>query len=50
MLSYCLNCRKETEIKKPEVKKRIMLLSRCAVSGSKKFKFIKKQEASLLLS
>ena len=35
MLSYCLNCRKNTESKTPKVVKtksrRIMLLSECAV-------------------
>ena len=31
-------------------KARIMLLSKCAVCGSKKLKFIKEQEASRLLS
>ena len=34
MLSYCLKCRKNT----------------CAICGSKKSKFIKKQEASGILS
>ena len=39
MLSYCLNCRKNTESKKPEVEKikngRIITLSNCAVCGRK---------------
>ena len=54
MLSYCLKCRKNTENKNPKAATtengRIMLLSKCAVSDSKKSKFIKQQEASGLLS
>ena len=45
MLSYCLNCRKNTESKNPKVAKtrngRIMLLSKCAVQDSQKSKFLK---------
>ena len=52
MLSYCLKCRKNTEIKSPKVartkKGRIMILSKWAVR--KKLKFIKDQEAIQLLS
>ena len=40
MLSYCLNCRKNIQSKDPEVVKtkneRIILLSKCSVSSSKK--------------
>ena len=54
MLSYCLKCRKNTEIKNPKVVKtkngRTMLSSNCAYSGCNKSKFIKEQEASVLLS
>ena len=54
MLSYCLECRKNTESKNPKVARtkngRIMLLSKCAVYDSKKSKFIKQQEASGLIS
>ena len=54
MLSYCLKCRKNAERKNPTVAKtkngRKMLLSKCVLCGSKKSKFIKKQEASGLLS
>ena len=54
MLSYCLKCRKDIESKNPKVVKtkngRIMLLSNCAVSNSKKSRFVKEQEASRLLS
>ena len=54
MLSYCLKFRNNTEKKKRKILKtkneRIMLLSKCAVGGSKKLKFIKVQEASELSS
>ena len=45
---------KNTENKKPKVVKikneRIIFLSKCAVCNSKKSKFIKEQEASVLFS
>ena len=51
---YCLKCRKNTENKNLKVVKtrngRIMVLSKCAVSDSKKSRFIKEQEANRLLS
>ena len=54
MKSYCLKCRKDTENINPRVSKtsnnRIMVLSKCAICGSKKSKFIKNQEAKALLS
>ena len=54
MLSYCLKYRKNIERKNEEVVKtkngRMMLLSKCAVCDSKNSKYIKEQEASLLLS
>ena len=54
MLSYRLNCRKNTESKNPKVARAkkviIMLLLKCAICNSKKSKFIKQQEASRLLS
>ena len=54
MLSYCLECRKNTESKNPKIvrtkNRRIMLLSRCSVCNSKKSKFLEEQEASWLLS
>ena len=50
MLSYCLECRKNTESKNPKIvrtkNRRIMLLSRCSVCNSKKSKFLEEQEAS----
>ena len=54
MLSYGLKCIKNTESKTPKVSMtkngRIMLLSKCAVSYSKKSTFIKKKETSRFLS
>ena len=54
MLCYCLKCKKNTENINPEVSKtsngRTMILSKCALCGSKKSKCIKKQEASEILS
>ena len=54
MLSYCLKCRKNRESKNPKVVKtkngRLMVLSNCAVCGSKKPKFIEEQKASELLN
>ena len=49
-----MNCRKNAESKNPKVLKtnnrRIMLLSKCSVSNSKKLKYLRKQEARELLS
>ena len=54
MLSYCLKCKKNTESINPRVSKttkgKTMMLSKCAVCGSKKSKFIKEQQAEGLLS
>ena len=49
MKSYCLKCRKNTENINSRVSKRIVL-SKCVISGSKKSKFVKNQEAKELLS
>ena len=53
-LTYCLVCKKNTENKEPKIVKtknnRLMLLSKCAICGNKKSKFIKEQEAKGLLS
>ena len=52
--SYCLKCRKDTENINPEVLStsngRVMILSKCAICGSKKSRFIKHQEAKGLLT
>ena len=54
MKSYCLKCRKNTENINPRVSNtsngRTMVLSKCAICGSKKLRFIKNQEAKGLLS
>ena len=54
MKSYCLKCRKDTENINPRVSKtsnsRTMVLSKCAICGSKKSRFIKNQEAKGLLN
>ena len=53
MESYCLKCKKNTENINPKVSKtstgRTMVLSKCAICGSKKSRFIKNQEAKGLL-
>ena len=50
----CLKCRKDTENINPRVSKtsngRTMVLSKCAICGLKKSRFIKNQEAKGLLS
>ena len=54
MPSYCLKWRKNTESINPRVSKtnngKTMILSKCTICGSKKSRFIKKQEAKGLLS
>ena len=54
MLSYCLNCRKITKNINPKIwgtsNCKTMILSNCDICGSKKSKFIKKQEVNGLLS
>ena len=54
MKSYCLECRKDTENKNPKVSGtsngKAMMLSKCAICGCKKSRFIKNQEAKGLLS
>ena len=54
MESYCLKCKKYTKNINPQLSStsngKTMILSKCAICGSKKSKFIKKQEAKGLLS
>ena len=54
MKSFCLRCRKNTENIDPKVSKtsngRTIVLSNCAICGSKKSRFIKNQETKGLLS
>ena len=51
--SYCLKCRKDTENINRRVSNtsngKTMILSKCAICGSKKSRFIKTQEAKGLL-
>ena len=53
MESYCLKCEEYTKNLNPQVSStssdKLMILSKCAICGSKKSKFINKQEASGLL-
>ena len=54
MKSYCLKCRKDTENMNPKVSNTIngktMILSKYAICGSKKSRFIKDQDAKGVLS
>ena len=54
MLFYCLECKNNTENINPKDSKtnngKAMMLSKCAICGSKKSKLNKKQEASEWLS
>ena len=53
-MPYCLKCKKNIESINPRISAtsngRTMILSKCAICGSKKSKFIKNQEAKGLLS
>ena len=54
MKSYCLKCRKDTANINPKVSScsngKAMILSKCAICGSKKSRFMKNQETKVLLS
>ena len=54
MESYCLKCKKNTKNIDPKISStsngKSMILSKCAICGSKKSRFIKNQEAKGLLS
>ena len=54
MKTYCLKCRKDTENIDPKISSssngKAMILSKCAICGSKKSRFIKNQETKGLLS
>ena len=54
MLSHCFKCRRNTKSINPKVSKttndKAIILSTCTICGSKKSKFIKEQEAKVLLS
>ena len=52
--TYCLACRKHTKSINPKIirnrQNRLMIQSNCAICGSKKSRFIKKQQAMGILS
>ena len=54
MESYCLKCKKHTKNINPQVSStsngKLMILSKYAICGSKKSKFIKKQAKGILSS
>ena len=54
MKTYCLKCRKDAENIDPKISSssngKTMILSKCAIWGSKKSRFIKNEEAKGLLS
>ena len=53
MKLYCLKCRKDTENVNPRVSNTSdgrTMISKCAICGSKKSRFVKNQEAKGLLS
>ena len=54
METYCLKCKKNTKNINPKIPStsngKSMILSKCAICGSKKLRFIKNQEAKGLLS
>ena len=54
MSSYCLKCKRNKESINPSVSKtsngKTMILSKCAICGCKKSRFIKKQEAKEILT
>ena len=54
MKTYCLKCKKHTENIDPKISgtsnSKAMILTKCAICGDKKSRFIKSQEAKGLLS
>ena len=54
MKSYCVKCKKDTENIKPKIVRtknnRLVMLSKCSISGIKKTRFVKEQEAKGLLT
>ena len=54
MTTYCVKCRKDTENIDPKIVRtktnRLVMHSKCSVSGIKKSRFVKEQEAKVLLS
>ena len=54
MNTYCLKCEKDTSNIDPKMFKtknnRLLMQSKCSVCGTKKSRFVKKQDANSLLS
>ena len=54
MKTYCVKCRKDTENLNSKMfrtkNNRLVMQSKCPVCGIKKLRFVKKQEAKVLLS
>ena len=54
MNTYCLKCKKDTADIDPKMVKtknnRLLMQSKCSVCGTKKSRFVKKQDAKGLLS
>ena len=54
MNTYCVKCRKDTENIDPKIVRtknnRLVMQSKCSVFGIKKSRFVKEQEAKVLLS
>ena len=50
LLYYCLKCKEKKTDSSKTKKQKIVFSSNCAVSGNKKFRFIKEQEPIGLLS
>ena len=54
MKTYCVKCRKDTENIDPKIVRtknnRLVMQSKCSVCGIKKSRFLKEQEAKVLLS
>ena len=52
--TYCLVCRDYTKNNNPKIvrnrQNRLMIQSKCAICGSKKYRFIKEQQAMGILS
>ena len=54
MKTYCIKCKKDTEIIDPKIVRtknnRWVMQWKCSICGIKKIKFVKEQEAKALLS
>ena len=54
MKTYCVKCKKDTQNIDPKIARtknnRLVMRSKCSVSGIKKSRFVKEQEAKGLLS